>query len=149
MAYLIDTNVLVRLANAADIRHAVATHAVVELHRRSEVLHLTAQVLIEFRNVAARPTVVNGLGLSAVDAEAQAGGFETAFPLLAETPDIYPAWKALVGAVGVVGKQVHDARLVAVCHAHGVTHLLTFNVAHFARMASCGPGLTVVDPATV
>jgi predicted nucleic acid-binding protein len=80
MAYLIDTNVLVRLANAADIRHAVATHAVVELHRRSEVLHLTAQVLIEFRNVATRPTAVNGLGLSAVDAEAQAGGFETAFP---------------------------------------------------------------------
>ena len=149
MAYLLDTNVLVRLANAADARHAVATRAVLELHRHKEVLHLTAQVLIEFRNVATRPTAVNGLGLSNVDAEAQAGGFEAMFPLLAETPDIYLAWKPLVGAIGVVGKQVHDAHLVAVCHAHRVTHLLTFNVAHFARMASFGSGLTVVDPTTV
>lgn len=69
MAYLIDTNVLVRLANAADAQHAVATHAVLELHRRGEVLHLTAQVLIEFRNVATRSAAVNGLGLSNVDAE--------------------------------------------------------------------------------
>jgi hypothetical protein len=34
MAHLLDTNVLVRLANAVDARHAEATRAVVELHRR-------------------------------------------------------------------------------------------------------------------
>ncbi len=149
MAYLVDTNVLVRLANTADASHAVAAQAVLGLHRRGEVFHLTAQVLIEFRNVATRPKAVNGLGLSTVDAEVQAAGFEALFPLLTETPDIYPAWKALVESLGVVGKQVHDARLVAVCHAHGVTHLLTFNVGHFARMAGYGPGLVVVDPANV
>ena len=71
-----------------------------------------------------------------------AATFEAAFPLLGETPDIYPIWKALVGALGVVGKQVHDARLVAVCHVHVVTHLLTFNVSHFARMAGFGPVLS-------
>src|SRR4051794_29842533 len=130
MAYLIDTSVLVRLANAADALHLIANRAVVELHRQGEVLQITAQNLIEFRNVATRPTAVNGLGLSTKDAEAKAAGFEVAFPLLAETPTIYPTWKALVAALGVVGKQVHDARLVAVCHAHGVTHLLTFNVKH-------------------
>jgi predicted nucleic acid-binding protein len=119
------------------------------LHRRSEVLRLTAQVLIEFRNVATRPTAVNGLGLTTAAAEAQAAGFEASFPLLGESPDIYPAWKALVAGLGVVGKQVHDARLVAVCHAHGVTHLLTFNAGHFARMANYGPRLVVVDPANV
>src|SRR5262245_33014875 len=112
-------------------------------------MHITPQVLVEFRNVATRPVAVNGLGLSTVDAEAQAAAFEASFPLLAETPDIYPAWKALVGALGVIGKQVHDARLVAVCHAHGVTHLLAFNVAHFARMVGFGPGVLVVGPASV
>ncbi len=55
MAHLIDTNVLVRLANIADASHAVAARAVIELHRRGEVLYLTSQVLIEFRNVATRP----------------------------------------------------------------------------------------------
>jgi predicted nucleic acid-binding protein len=149
MAYLLDANVLVRLANAAGPRHAEATRAAVELHRRGEVLNVTPQVLIEFRNVATRPVAVNGLGLSASGAEALAATFESRFPLLVETPDIYPAWKALVSALGVIGKQVHDARLVAVCHAHRVSHLLTFNVSDFIRMAGFGPGLVVVDPASV
>jgi predicted nucleic acid-binding protein len=149
VAYLIDTTILARLANAGDAQHTVATGAVLELHRRGELLNVTPQVLIEFRNVATRPVTANGLGLSAVDTEAQAATFETRFPLLAETPDIYPAWKALVSALGVVGKQVHDARLVAVCHVHGVTHLLTFNVFHFVRMATFGPGVMVIDPTSV
>ncbi len=71
------------------------------------------------------------------------------FPLLEETPAIFPLWKTLVAAAGSIGKQVHDARLVAVCHAHGVTHLLTFNGKHFARLAACGPSLVVIDPVAV
>ncbi len=149
MAYLVDTNVLGRLANKSDAQHGVALHAVIELHRRGEVLHLTPQVLIEFRSIATRPIAQNGLGLSAVDTEALAAGFETAFPLVVDTPDIYPAWKGVVAGLGIIGKQVHDARLVAVCHAHGITHLLTFNVADFGRMAQFGPGLVIVDPASI
>ena len=149
MAHLVDTSILARLANTADALHAVAARAVLELHQRGEVLHLTAQNLVEFRNLATRPKAVNGLGLSAVDAAAKAVVFEATFPLLAETPDIYPAWKALVGALGVIGKRVHDARLVAVCHVHAVTHRLTFNVAHFAGLARFGPGIVVVNPRTV
>ena len=53
----------------------------------------------------------------------------------------------LCGVLGIVGKQVHDARLVAVCHVHG-THLLTFNVSHFVRWG-LGGGIAVVDPATL
>ena len=149
MAHLVDTSILARLANTADPSHAVAVQSVVELHRRGEVLHITPQNLVEFRAMATRPIAVNDLGLSAVDAEAKAAIFEATFPLLAETADIYPAWKALVGGLGVIGKQVHDARLVAVCHVHGVTHLLTFNVSHFVRMAGFGLGIVVVDPANV
>jgi predicted nucleic acid-binding protein len=149
MAFLIDTSVLGRLANRADVAHPVAKAAIAELHRRGESLHVTAQNLIEFRNFATRPASANGLGLSASAAEGLGATFEAAFPLLGETPDIYPAWKAIVGALGVIGKQVHDARLVAVCHVHGVTHLLTFNVADFVRLTGFGPGVVVVDPATV
>lgn len=149
MAFLLNTTILVRLANASDAQHPVTARAVLELHRRGEVLHVTPQVLIEFRNVATRPRSANGAGLPAADAESHTATFERKFPLLADSPAVYPAWKALVGALGVIGKQVHDARLVAVCHAHGVTHLLTFNVGHFTRLATFGPGIVVVDPATV
>jgi hypothetical protein len=34
MAHLIDTNILARLANKADAQHAIASAAVMELHRR-------------------------------------------------------------------------------------------------------------------
>jgi predicted nucleic acid-binding protein len=149
MAFLLDTTILVRLANTTDPQHGASARAVLELYRRGEVLHLTPQVLIEFRNVATRPKSANGAGLSIVDAEAHATTFEARFPLLQESPDIYPAWKSLVVALGVIGKQVHDGRLVAVCHVHKVTHLLTFNIVHFTRMAGFGPGIVVVDPATI
>lgn len=145
MPYLLDTNVLVRLANSSDAQHAEAVRAVLKLHRRGESLRVTSQVLIEFRGVATRPLASNGLGLSTADAENQAAGFEIAFPLLPENADIFPRWKSLVGSVGIVGKQVHDARLAAVCMVHNIPHLLTFNVAHFARIT----GLTAIHPASV
>jgi predicted nucleic acid-binding protein len=122
MPFLIDTSILGRLANRADVGHSIATMAIAELHRRGEVLHVTPQNLVEFRNFATRPISANGLGLSASAAEGLAATFEAAFPLLDETPDIYPAWKTIVGALGVIGKQVHDARLVAVCQVHALTH---------------------------
>jgi predicted nucleic acid-binding protein len=149
VAFLVDTSILVRLANSADPSYPVADRAVVELHLRGETLHLTPQNLVEFRNVATRPATANGLGLSPAAAEAMAAGFEALFPLLAETPDIYPAWKVLVAGAGVIGKQVHDARLVAVCHTYRIGQLLTFNTAHFAALASFGPGVVVVHPASV
>jgi predicted nucleic acid-binding protein len=149
MAILVDTNILVRFADLSDPFHLVAKWAVAELHRRGELLHVIPQNLVEFRNVATRPKAANGLGLSVPDAIAKTVAFEAAFPLLAETPGIYPAWQALTAAAGVMGKQVHDARLVAVCHVYGVTHLLTFNLGDFIQMAAFGPGIIVVHPSTV
>ncbi len=149
MSYLADTNLLVRLANRRDSFHTIVSQAVDELHQLGEIIHITPQVLVEFRAVATRPTTANGLGLAAAEAEAKAAEFEATFPLLEETPALFPLWKTLVAAAGVIGKQVHDARLVAVCHAHGVTHLLTFNGVHFARLAQLSPGIEVIDPTDV
>ena len=72
MAYLIDTSVLARLANTADAPYATADRAVMELHRRGELLHIAPQNLIEFRNMATRPKAVDGLGLATLDAQAKA-----------------------------------------------------------------------------
>lgn len=146
MAVLLDTNILVRLANATDLQHAIAVSAVLELHRRGEVLNITPQVLIEFRNVATRPKALNGAGLTIGEAESHAAIFEAKFPLLEDSPEIFTTWKAIVSALGVIGKQVHDARLVAVCHSHQVDQLLTFNFSHFSRLATFGSELLVLDP---
>lgn len=149
MAILLDTNLLGRLANRLDPSYPTAQNAISTLHRQQETLHITAQNLVEFRNFATRPTSANGLGLSPTKAAAIAASFEAAFPLLEETPDIYPAWRTLVDGLGIIGKQVHDARLVAVCQVHGVDQLLTFNDGDFRRLTTIAPFMTVIHPASV
>ena len=67
MAILVDTSVLGRLANRADVAHPVAAAAVAELHRRGEVLHVTPQNLVEFWAVAMRPLSANGLEMTTAD----------------------------------------------------------------------------------
>ena len=47
---------------------------------------------------------------------------------------MHAEWRRLVVAYGVSGAQVHDACLAAAMRVHGVTRLLTFNGADFARI---------------
>ena len=49
------------------------------------------------------------------------------FALLPDHPAIYDHWKRLVATHGVIGNQVHEARLVAAMIAHGIGRILTFN----------------------
>jgi len=150
MSILLDSSLLGRFANTADRDHALAVQAVSRLELAGERILLTPQILIEFRNFATRPTAQNGLGMTAQQADSESIKYEAAYPLLADTPDIYPAWKQIVQSLGVTGKQVHDARLIAVCQVHQVTHLLSFNVGHFARLAAgATPPVAVIDPRTV
>jgi predicted nucleic acid-binding protein len=149
MSYLLDTSILARLANKADVQHHVAVQAVVKLHNRGEVLHTTPQVLIEFRNVATRPKANNGLELPPSVAESISSVFESVFSLVTECADVFPAWKSLVQAHTVIGKQVHDARLIAICQVHDISHLLTFNASHFNRFSSSTPQVIVATPASI
>ncbi len=146
MTYLLDTSILVRLANTSDRFYESTIQAILTLHRRQEILQITPQTLIEFRSVATRPIAVNGLGLSSKDVSSQSAQFEAIFPLLIDQDAIFTIWKNLVETLEVTGKQVHDARLVAVCLAHQVSHLLTFNTQHFERLATYGMGLSIVSP---
>ena len=57
-------------------------------------------------------------------------------------PAIYPEWERLVIQYAVIGRNAHDARIVAAMKVHGITHLLTFNVGDFKRFQ----GITVVAP---
>ena len=149
MAYLLDTNILARLANTADVQHAAAVEAIRQLSREGEVMHLTPQILIEFRSVGTRSLANNGLGLTGAEVEQFTETFESRFVLLPDVPEIFTAWKMLVATHQIIGKQVHDARLLAVCQTHGVSHLLTFNTAHFSRFSTAIPLVVAVSPLTL
>ena len=102
-------------------------------------------MLIEFHALATRPVAANGLGLEDDQARSFGSDIEALFPLLPETPDVYLHWRGLINSYSVRGRQVYDARLVAVMLAHGVTDLLTLNPTHFRRFSQ----IRVVDPSLV
>lgn len=143
MTYLVDTNVLLRAAQASHPSHAAAVGAVRSLLARGERLCVLPQNLIEFWAVATRPAESNGLGMGVDDAAAELDKLKAIFELLPDTAAIYREWEALVRAHQVRGKEAHDARIAAAMLAHGVTHILTFNGGDFKRFA----GVTAVDPA--
>jgi predicted nucleic acid-binding protein len=98
--------------------------------------------LYEFWVVATRPVAQNGLGLSASQAQAELTRLRGFCTLLDDTPAILPQWERLVAQHQVLGKNAHDARLVAAMLVHGVPRLLTFNAADFQRFS----GITVMTP---
>ncbi len=123
-----------------DIARSVST-----LATSGDELRVVAQNLIEFWAVATRPILDNGLGLTAAQAEQELTRLKALFTILPETPDVLPEWEQPVVKHKVVGKQAHDARLVAPMNVQNVTHLLTFNTDDFKRY----DGITVVSPSSV
>jgi predicted nucleic acid-binding protein len=142
--YLIDTNVLLRAAAPKSDHFAAAVEAIKRLASRGEELWLAPQVLIEFWVAATRPVAVNGYGWSAAETGAKVVELLRQFPLLPETSAVFGEWLRLVALHGIVGKQAHDARLVALLNIHSIPHLLTFNVSDFQRY-----GIVAVSPEQV
>jgi predicted nucleic acid-binding protein len=146
MLVLTDTGILLRLADPADPQHAIVDNAVRAVRGRGNGLTVGAQNAAEFWNVCTRPaTSRGGWGLSVTEADRRLSAVEAGFPLLSELPTVYPIWRGLLVTHAVQGRQVHDARLVALMMAHGITHILTLNAGDFARF----PGIVEIAPASL
>ncbi len=146
--YLVDANLLLRLAQKSHPHHAAANNATRTLRQTGARLVVPSQAFYEFWVVATRPTTARGgLGLTPTDAERLLKVLEGVFPMLTETP-LYSQWRRIVTAYGVSGKEGHDARLVAAMKAHSITHILTFNTQDFARY-TIGESIIVIDPSAL
>jgi predicted nucleic acid-binding protein len=141
MSFLVDTNVLLRSIQSNHPMHEAAVYAIQSLLKQGEI-SIVCQNLIEFWAVATRPVNANGLGLDVSTTTQELTQLKTFFTLQPDTPDIFFVWEKLVFKYQVVGKQVHDTRLVAAMIVHQITHLLTFNVNDFQRFSE----IEVVDP---
>jgi predicted nucleic acid-binding protein len=142
---LIDTNVLLRLLQPQHPQYSIAAAAVAELRKQGVDLSVALQNLVEFWVVATRPVANNGLGMSPLTISGELWALNGLFRLLEGKPGVAGVWERLVGAHLISGKQAHDAHLVAVMLVHGVTSILTFNIADFQRY----PDITVLDPEKV
>lgn len=137
MSYLIDTNIFLRAAKRNDPDRPLVLEAIRKLRANNEDLCYTTQVLVEFWNVSTRPTTARGgLGHALQVTERKARLIEKNFRLLPESLATHQEWRRLVSTHSVEGVQVHDTMLAAVMIVYGVTHIVTFNKAHFERFGN-------------
>jgi len=142
---LLDTNILLRHASAADPLYAIADAAISVLKGRRQKLTIVPQNLYEFWSAATRPANVNGLGFSVAECITAVGRIKKLFHLKPDQPTLFAEWESLVMTYQCQGKTAHDARLVAAMRTHGLSSILTFNFVDFQRY----PGLTIIDPAAL
>ncbi|MDZ4688492.1 MAG: type II toxin-antitoxin system VapC family toxin [Planctomycetaceae bacterium] len=145
MSVLVDTNVLLRIAQVGHPGHAAATEAVLKLTRADFELCVSPQVIYEFWVAATRPLAANGLGMPVPLVERTIRDILIDYHLLRDERGVFGRWHSLVVLHDVKGKNAHDARLVAAMQRHGLTNLLTFNKPDFARFAA----IEVYTPAEV
>ena len=144
-SYLVDTNILLRITRRSDPEHKVVDTALARLAGQGAILYYTHQNIAELWNAMTRPVQRNGLGLTPAETEREVLAIEAGMNFLPDSEAVYREWRRIVVAHRVAGVQVHDARLAAAMYVHGVTHILTLNVADFSGFE----GLTAVHPETV
>jgi predicted nucleic acid-binding protein len=142
MRVLIDTNVLLRIADSLHASHQLAAEAVKALRTAHDELFIVPQSIYEFWSVATRSLEANGLGKPPAYAEMMVSKFCGVFRLLRDERSIFETWLQLVTQHGVSGVKSFDARLAAAMLRHDVTHLLTFNPGDFRRFSH----ITILEP---
>ena len=142
MAYLVDTNILLRSIQPGHPFHERAVNAVEMVLIQGETIYFCPQNVREFWNVCTRPVENNGLGMTPAQVVHEVETLESTLTFLPDSPTVYIEWRRLVEGHAVTGVQVHDTNLVAVMVAEGIDRFLTFNPAHFRRFA----GITIVEP---
>jgi predicted nucleic acid-binding protein len=145
MSVLVDTGILLRLINESDPLHSDVERAINALIIRHEDLLITTQNIAELWNVATRPTANNGLALSSsAITKLYEDTIEPACAVLVETKFLPVVLRRLLTQYNVIGKQVHDARLVAMMLVWQVDSLLTLNDRDFRRYEP--EGITIITP---
>lgn len=145
MNVLLDTNVLLRRLEPAHPQHPLVSGAMAKLAAGGVNFCLVSQTLYELWVVMTRPVAVNGLGKSVADASTVLNGLAATYTVSDDNSVVRVVWQQLVTTHAVLGKNAHDARLVAAMTVHNLTHLLTFNAADFQRF----PTITVLTPSAV
>jgi predicted nucleic acid-binding protein len=145
MICLLDTGVLLRLIDRMDSLHLTVKEAVNELADRGVPLVTSTQNFAELWNVATRPVANNGLGLtSKVAITLVEQVIEPLCQLVFETDQLFPQLKRLGKNYDFGGKQVHDARLIALMLCCNIDSILTLNNRHFLKYQA--EGIQVLSP---
>ena len=138
----VDTNILVYAHREDSEWHAAAYARMVQLAEGRTAWALPWPCVHEFLAIVTHPRICApptplAAALDQVDAWLES----PAVVLLSESPGYWPELKSALETGRIVGPQVHDARIAALCTQHGVRELWTAD-RDFGRF----PGINVVNP---
>jgi predicted nucleic acid-binding protein len=133
--WFVDANILVFAANPLSPWHTAAVARLQEARHERISLVVNPQVVREFIAAASRPAPGEPPPPISPILE-NVRRIRTGFVLLDENAATIARLAELLGVIPTQGKQVHDANIVATMLTHGVSTLLTHNVADFSRFAS-------------
>jgi predicted nucleic acid-binding protein len=138
---LLDTNILIRLANRNDADYRTTHAAISGCIKNGQQLAVVDQNLHEFWAVATRPVIRNGMGMTPARADLFLTGYLRFFQRITDPISLFDEWRALANAQGITGIQAYDVRLAAVVRVLSLRGLMTYNLKHFSALS-----ITVVDP---
>ena len=122
----VDTNILVYAHRGDSPWHAAAAAAVRELAEGGSAWAVPWPCLHEFLAIVTHPRVYRPpTSLDRAAAQVDAWLESPSLVLLGEADGHWPTLRELLLGGKVVGPQVHDARVAALCVAHGVRALWT------------------------
>ena len=138
----VDTNILVYAHREDSPFHDAASKRITQLAEGAATWSIPWPCVHEFLAIVTHPRIYAPptpvrRALDQVDAGLEA----PALVLLTESEAHWPALRALLAVGRIVGPQVHDARIAALCKQHGVRELWSAD-RDFNRFA----GITVVNP---
>jgi toxin-antitoxin system PIN domain toxin len=138
----VDTNILVYAHRGDAPWHAAAAACLRELAEGAAAWALPWPCIHEFLAIATHPRIYRPpTSLEGAAAQVDAWLESPTLVPLGEAADHWSALRPLLLAGKVVGPQVHDARVAAICLAHGVRELWTAD-RDFSRF----PGVRTVNP---
>jgi predicted nucleic acid-binding protein len=148
MRILVDTNIILRLAQRDSAQRPETVSAIANLSSAKYDICVVPHVMFEYWVVATRPIENNGLGMIVPDVQASIALLLRDFVLLPDATDLFDIWLSVVSSHNVKGRTAHDARLVAAMHGHAIETILTFNTSDFARYSAI-KAVSPVDHETV
>jgi predicted nucleic acid-binding protein len=131
----VDTNVLVFANVAESPQHKAATSRLAALYEDGSHLCISTQVIREYLVTLSRPTSFkHPPSMKTLIQMIQR--FFLSFRVLDETTATSRILLDLLDKVPVLGKQIHDANIVATMKTHDIHYLLTDNTVDFKRFSS-------------
>ncbi len=138
----VDTNILVYAHRADSTWHEAADRIVQELAEGTASWAIPWPCLYEFFAIVTHPRIYRPpTPVAATLAQIDAWLESPTLVLLHEGDAFWDALRPLLAQSAVQGGAVHDARVAALCHRHGVKTLLTAD-RDFSRF----PGLRTTNP---